>query len=284
MWERVVEILEQSGQPRVELNCSVQEVSWNGSSVESVSVGSGSSRRRIEGSHFISSMPIRELFEKMVPAPPEPVLEAARSLNYRDFLTVALIIDQPEVFPDTWIYIHDPKVQVGRIQNFKNWSPDMVPDASKTCLGLEYFCFEGNDLWNTSDEDLVALASRELDSLGLVPASCVLDGTVVRMPKAYPVYDGTYQRALKIIRGFLKGLDNLQLVGRNGMHKYNNQDHSMLTAMMAVENLLGAGHDLWQVNVDEDYHEEVTQDEPERTRDARLLASTQPRVPERRDS
>ena len=156
----------------------------------------------------------------------------------------------------------------------------MVPDLNKTCLGLEYFCFEGDGLWTMSDPELVELGKNELERLGLIQASDVEDGTVVRMPKAYPVYDFTYRDALQIIRRFLNRIDNLQLVGRNGMHKYNNQDHAMLTAMLAVKNILGANYDLWQVNVDQEYHEEIKAVEG-KAREFAHLAATQPKVPER---
>jgi hypothetical protein len=230
-------------------------------------------------------MPVRELIAGCDPQPPAEVADAATSLNYRDFLTVALMVDRQDVFPDNWIYIHDPEVKVGRVQNFKNWSPDMVPDPAKTCLGLEYFCFEGDGLWDSSDEDLVALATREMETLGLVRGADVEGGVVVRMPKAYPVYDGAYRDALQVVRGYVDGLSNLHLIGRNGMHRYNNQDHSMLTAMLAVENIQGASHDIWEVNVDSSYHEELTRREEEARRaaeqpdEARELAATQPRVP-----
>ncbi|MGH7791549.1 MAG: hypothetical protein ACREOB_04465, partial [Thermodesulfobacteriota bacterium] len=231
------------------------------------------------GSHFISSMPIRDLINKFEPAVPEEVLKAAMKLNYRDFLTVVLIVNKRDVFPDNWIYIHDPDVKVGRIQNFKNWSPYMVPDTSKTCLGLEYFCFEGDGLWTMPDHELIELGKKELDTSGLVRGSEVLDGTVVRMAKAYPVYDSTYSESLEIIRQFLSRIKNLQLTGRNGMHKYNNQDHSMLTAMLAAKNILGANYDLWQVNVEQEYHEEVKGYDVKESDQLALLASTQPHVP-----
>ena len=226
-----------------------------------------------KGTHFISTMPIRELIERLEPAPPENVLRAAEDFHYRDFLTVALIVDRKNVFPDNWIYVHDPAVKLGRIQNYKNWSPDMVPDPETTCLGLEYFCREGDELWSMPDQALIQLASRELASLGLTPLESVVDGTVVRAKKAYPVYDDTYQRGLSTIQSFLKCVPNLQLVGRNGMHRYNNQDHSMLTAVLAARNILGADHDLWEVNADKEYHEEgapVTEEE------IRLWKTTQP--------
>ena len=223
-------------------------------------------------------MPIRELVRKMSPAVPQEVLDAANNLGYRDFLTVALVIDKADLFQDNWIYIHDSAVKVGRIQNFKNWSPKMVPDPTKTCLGLEYFCFKGDDLWEMADEDLIKLGTKELAELELVNADDVIDGSVVRMPKAYPIYDSIYGEMLQIIRNFLDTLGNLYLVGRNGMHKYNNQDHSMLTAMLSVKNILGANYDVWEVNVEQEYHEEMKADEKSEIAE---LSSTQPRVPKR---
>ncbi len=184
------------------------------------------------------------------------MIHAAESLKYRDFLTVVLIVDRPQTFPDNWIYIHEPSVKLGRIQNFKNWSPDLVPDPQKSSLGLEYFCFEGDELWTSSDDDLIALGKREVDAIGLVQAKDVSDGCVVRMPKAYPVYDEEYLGHLATIRGWLASLPNLELAGRNGMHKYNNQDHSMMTALLAARNILGMGKfDTWKVNTDAEYHE-----------------------------
>ena len=211
---------------------------------------------RYLGRNFLSTLPIRDLIRAMKPSAPAEVIHAAESLKYRDFLTVVLIVDRAETFPDNWIYIHEPQVRVGRIQNFKNWSPDLVPDPTKTSLGLEYFCFEGDDLWTMRDTDLLALGRREIDSIGLVSAAAVVDGCVVRMPKAYPVYDDDYQAHVAVIRGWLKSLTNLELAGRNGMHKYNNQDHSMMTALLAARNILGVGHfDTWKVNTDAEYHE-----------------------------
>jgi hypothetical protein len=202
-------------------------------------------------------MPIREAIQKFKPNVPKEVFDAAKDLKFRDFLTIALIVNKPELFPDNWIYIHEPNVQVGRIQNFKNWSPYMVPDSKKTCLGLEYFCFEGDSLWTMPDDQLIELGKREVETLGLANKNDLEEGIVVRMPKAYPIYDSTYQRSLDVVRQFVARIDNFQLVGRNGMHKYNNQDHSMLTAMLAAENILGANHDLWKVNVEQEYHEEI---------------------------
>jgi protoporphyrinogen oxidase len=219
---------------------------------------------RLEGEYCISSMPVRSLVRALRPPPPAEVLEAAAGLSYRAFVTVALILKGTNPFADNWIYIHEPGVRVGRIQNFNNWSAAMVPVPGRTCLGMEYFCSEGDDLWSSSDEELVALAAAELGKLGLGDPAAVTDSAVVRMPKAYPVYDSGYRERLATIRGYVDPIPNLYLVGRNGMHKYNNQDHSMLTAMMAVDNMHGAEHDLWAVNTDFEYHEEmrVTGTEP----------------------
>ena len=190
-----------------------------------------------------------------------------------------LIVRGKNLFPDNWIYVHDPAVKVGRIQNYNNWSPDMVPDPETTCLGLEYFCFEGDHLWNKSDADLLAQARQEIARLGLVDPSLVIDGTVLRVQKAYPIYDDRHQAALVQVKRFLKMVPNLQLVGRNGMHRYNNQDHSMLTGILAARNILSEGNfDLWQVNADTDYHEDgfCLSDE-----EIKLMEATQPLHPER---
>jgi protoporphyrinogen oxidase len=186
------------------------------------------------------------------------VRAAAAGLRYRDFVTVALVVRGEDLFPDNWIYVHDPDVRVGRIQNFRAWSEAMVPDAARTCVGMEYFCFEGDELWSGSDLELVARATRELDAIGLADARRVEGGHVVRVPKAYPIYDADYEARVTTIRGWLAGIANLQQIGRNGLHRYNNSDHSMLTALRAVENALAGGsHDVWAVNSDGEYHEEA---------------------------
>jgi protoporphyrinogen oxidase len=215
----------------------------------------------------ISSLPLREVVEMASPPPPQDVLEAARGLRYRDFLTVALVVDGEDLFPDNWIYIHEPGVRVGRIQNFRSWSPWMVPDPDKACVGLEYFCFEGDDLWTMADDDLVDLAAGELAQLRLAPKSKVDRGYPTRVPKAYPIYDADYAERVATIRVWLDGIENLQQVGRNGLHRYNNSDHSMLTAMRAVDNVLaGAHHDIWEVNAESVYHEtDVADEHPYRT-------------------
>jgi len=198
---------------------------------------------------------VRELVQKLSPKPIS--LLHARALRYRDFLTVALMTDKTDVFADNWIYIHDPSVKVGRVQNFGSWSPEMAP-AGMTCLGLEYFCFEGDGLWTMSDEELIALATHEVVKVGLLAATDVIDGCVVRQPKAYPVYDDSYRDHMAMIRRDLEqSYPSLHLIGRNGMHKYNNQDHAMMTAMLTARNILAGEriHDIWEVNEDAEYHE-----------------------------
>ena len=277
MWEKVREIVEE-GLCRVHMNSGIEKIYWHNDAVLAVETCKDRTTTRISGTDFISSMPIRELIAKLEPLPPSEILKAGDKLNYRDFITVSLIIDKKTIFEDNWIYIHDPNVKVGRIQNFKNWSPYMVPDPEKTSLGMEYFCFENDEFWSMSNENLVDLAKNELEKLGFAKKSEIIDGTVVRMPKAYPVYDEQYKAALNIIKEFLGNISNLQLVGRNGMHKYNNQDHSMLTSMLAVKNILGAHLDLWKVNADQDYHEEIKENE-QLDKQLSDLSSTQPLIP-----
>jgi protoporphyrinogen oxidase len=210
------------------------------------------------GEQLISSMPIRELVSQLEPRLPEAVLGAARALRYRDFLTVGLIVRDRGRFSDNWIYIHDPGVKVGRVQNYKSWSPEMVPDPSYSCYGLEYFCFEGDGLWTMPDPELIELAKTEIGKIGLAAVTDVVDGCVIRQPKAYPVYDDTYQERVNTIRQALEqNYPTVHLVGRNGMHKYNNQDHAMMTAMLTARNILAGErkYDVWAVNQDAEYHE-----------------------------
>jgi protoporphyrinogen oxidase len=261
MWETATDRIRHLG-GTVLLNHEVTSLEHEAGRIVAVMVKTPNGPRRIEGDHFISTMPLRNLARALDPAPPKAIRAAGDGLNYRDFLTVALMIDADDVFPDNWIYIHTPGVKVGRIQNFNNWSRAMVPEPGTTCLGLEYFCFEGDGLWSSADADLVALATKELGELGLVDPAKVRDGCVVRMPKAYPVYDSTYAAHLSMLRTYIDPIANLHTVGRNGMHKYNNQDHSMFTAMMAVANMKGASHDVWAVNTDFEYHEEQKLDAP----------------------
>ena len=277
MWEMVAESI-QKDRSELKMKSDVERIYWQQGRVTALEIEHDGTREVVEGTDFISSMPMQELVRKMSPEPPAEVLAAADKLGYRDFLTVSLVVNKEKLFEDNWIYIHDPDVKVGRIQNFKNWSPHMVPDQSRTCLGLEYFCFEGDGLWNMEDKDLIALGTKELGMLQLVNPADVEDGSVVRMPKAYPVYDAVYVDAVDTIRDFLRQVPNLYLVGRNGMHKYNNQDHSMLTAMLSVKNILGAHYDVWGVNVDNEYHEEITAQEES---ELGVVSSTQPLVPTR---
>jgi len=210
------------------------------------------------GEHVVSSMPIRDLVAQIEPRLPDPALQAARSLRYRDFLTVGLIVNDRGRFTDNWIYIHDPGVKVGRVQNYKSWSPEMVPDARFSSYGLEYFCFEGDGLWTTADRELIELAKREIQQVNLAASADVVDGVVIRQPKAYPVYDDAYQQHVDTIwKAIEQYLPALHLVGRNGMHKYNNQDHAMMTAMLTAKNILAGErkYNVWAVNQDAEYHE-----------------------------
>ena len=203
-------------------------------------------------------MPIRELAAQLDPALPQAGLNAARALRYRDFLTVGLIVHDRGRFSDNWIYIHDSGVKVGRVQNYKSWSPEMVPDPDYCSYGLEYFCFEGDGLWTTNDAELIELAKFEIQTIGLASAADVVDGCVIRQPKAYPVYDDAYQQHVNAVREVLdRQFPTLHLVGRNGMHKYNNQDHAMMTAMLTAKNILAGTrkYDVWAVNQDAEYHE-----------------------------
>jgi protoporphyrinogen oxidase len=221
--------------------------------------GSGKGRD-YPGENFISTMPMRNLIEAFCPEAPKEIRQAARGLRYRDFVTVALILDRADVFPDQWIYIHDPGVQVGRIQNFKNWSPEMVTEADYSVLGLEYFCFDSDHMWNASDTELISMAKGELAKIGLAESSSVVDAAVVRESAAYPIYDHEYRRHVELIRRFLElEAPNLQLAGRNGMHRYNNQDHAMMTGLMAARNLMGGHYNQWLVNSDALYIEDEQQ-------------------------
>jgi protoporphyrinogen oxidase len=255
MWEMCRDRIREMG-GAVHMEHRVTELHVENGRVRGVTARTAEGDRRFEADHVISTLPLRNLVQALRPEPTAAVLDAAAGLRYRDFLTVALVLDRDDLFPDNWVYIHTPGVKVGRIQNFNNWSAAMVPLPGKTCLGLEYFCFEGDGMWNMADADLIELATRELESLDLAPGARVEDGAVVRMPKAYPIYDAEYRDHLDVIRDCIDPIANLHTVGRNGMHKYNNQDHSMLTAMFAVENMQGAAHDLWAVNTDYEYHEE----------------------------
>jgi len=255
MWETAANKIFQHG-GWIFLDRKVKTIHWNETGVTHIT---GTDRNgkfyQQEGSSFISSIPLQELMLALDPPPPKEVVAAAKALRYRDFITVCLVVNRADVFPDTWIYIHDPTVKVGRVQNYKNWSAAMVPDPKLTSLGMEYFCFEGDGLWTSTEHDLAQLAIREAVQIGLIRESEVKDAFVVRMPKAYPIYDQDYQKHVQTIREWVSMFGNLQPVGRNGMHHYNNQDHSMMTAMLAAKNIQGGDYDCWQVNTEAEYHE-----------------------------
>jgi protoporphyrinogen oxidase len=256
MWERTRDKVEAAG-TKVLMKQKVQRILHSGGRATAVVAETEGVETTYPATDVISSMPFPLLLRSMDPPPPAEVLKAAEGLTFRDFLTIALVVPAEYSFPDNWIYIHSPKVKVGRIQNFGSWSPYLIKEG-RTCLGMEYFVFEGDEYWTMKDEDLVELGKRELETLGLVDAGKVEAGYVVRMPKAYPVYDEQYAANVEVLKGWLaENAPNVHPVGRNGMHKYNNQDHSMFTAMLTVENILGeTDHDIWAVNVEEEYHEE----------------------------
>ncbi len=258
MWERCRELVEKGG-GTVQMETAVEKIHVRAGMAASVTLAHADGRREeVAASHVISSTPMQALAAMVDPPAPPEVQAAAADLHYRDFLTVALVVPEAKGFPDNWIYIHAKEVKVGRIQNFGSWSPYMVKEG-RTCLGLEYFVFEGDDLWSAPDEELIERGKQELALLGLVEPGDVEAGYVVRVPKAYPHYDYEYQRNVETIVKYLDSVaPNIHPVGRNGMHKYNNQDHSMYTAMLTVENILGASNDIWAVNVEEEYHEQTT--------------------------
>jgi protoporphyrinogen oxidase len=278
MWEQMAaDIREQGGEVR--MNAPVTRLRIEGGKVLEVVAGG----ETLQPSHVISSLPLRTTVGIADPEAPGDVRDAARGLRYRDFLTVSLVIEgTKDLFPDNWIYIHQPGVQVLRIQNFRSWSPWMVPNETDASIGMEYFCFEGDKLWSSSDDELVELAKYEIEKLGLARADKVKFGFVVRVHKAYPIYDVEYAERVATIRRWLDGIGNLTQVGRNGLHSYNNSDHSMLTAMRAVDNLLlGTHHDIWAVNVESVYHEEDVQNEDPYRDPPQTPAMEQPLASER---
>ncbi len=257
MWETMTDDIRRLG-GEVLLETKVTKIEFDGDRCVRVHAGDQS----WEPSAVVSSLPLRNVVGMAEPHPRTEVLAAAKGVRYRDFLTVSLVLDGEDLFPDNWIYIHDPNVTVGRIQNFRSWSPWMVPDPSKACVGLEFFCFQGDKLWEMDDDKLVQLGMRELEQLGLARREQLEFGFVTRVPKAYPMYDAEYAERVSTIRTWLDGLDNFIQVGRNGLHRYNNSDHSMLTAMRAIDNLVkGTDHDIWAVNAESVYHEEDEEDE-----------------------
>ena len=254
MWEKCASKIEELGST-ISFNSQAIEVSREVSGDLSILFSDG---QRYTSKFVVSTMPINNLIRIISePVPPKAILDAAIRLKHRDFLTVALVVPRHFGFPDNWIYVHSPEVKLGRIQNFLSWSPYMIPNENMTCLGLEYFVNEGDELWAMPDQDLIEFASNELSKIGLVPVKEVVKGFVVRVPKAYPVYDAEYAESLDLVKEWLsKEIPNILPVGRNGMHRYNNQDHSMMTAILTAENIATTlSHDIWSVNVDEEYHE-----------------------------
>lgn len=272
MWDAARDRIVEDGQ-RVLMDHALKALSFSDATQRwTVQATHGGETVSINAADVISSAPLRELTARIQPLP--AALPAAMDLNYRDFLTVALMIRSEDLFPDNWIYIHDPRVQVGRVQNFRSWSPEMVPDAAIACVGLEYFCFEGDGLWSATDDELVRLATRELATLGLADPAQVVGGTVVRQEKAYPVYDEAYRDNVDALRHELEArYPTLHMVGRNGMHRYNNQDHAMMTAMLTVRNIVAGErrYDIWAVNEDAEYHESGTEGEQAALASERLV-------------
>ncbi len=275
MWEAARDRVREGGN-RVLMGHALQQLSHDDVTGRWRVTGTTAARDTvaINAAHVISSAPMRELAGRIHPLP--ATLPSALDLKYRDFLTVALMIRADDLFPDNWIYIHDPRVKVGRVQNFRSWSPEMVPDAEIACVGLEYFCFEGDGLWSASDDELIALATRELATLGLADPATVVGGRVVRQEKAYPVYDDAYRDNVAAMRSELEAAyPTLHLVGRNGMHRYNNQDHAMMTAMLTVRNIEAGTrvYDIWAVNEDAEYHEAGSEGQSEVSGRQAALAS-----------
>ena len=256
MWQRFSERIAAAG-GRVLLNAEVSALHHDSGLITAVEFRNGGAAGRIIPAHCISSVPIPKLVKLLQPQPPPEILRAADKLSYRAFIIVVLIIDSPELFPDQWLYVHSPAVKVGRIQNFKNWSRYMVPDQGKTSLGMEYFCSEDDPLWNMADDLLVEMAVTDMLELELAERGQLVDSYVVRQSHAYPVYDSEYRGNLQTIRDYLQNISNLQTIGRSGMHRYNNMDHSMQTGILAAKNCLGECHDLWSVNEEKSYLEEA---------------------------
>lgn len=255
MWEKMGRLVEQQGASFF-LNSPVTSLTRQGDKIVQIKIVSQGCEKELHCSHVISTMPLSKLVQCIFPPPPQDVLNSAKMLRYRGLIVCGLVIDQENLFSDNWVYVHSPHVKVGRIQNYKNWSPEMVPTKGKTTLGLEYFCSKGDALWNLSDEALLEQAKRDLQALGLVDISHIQDGVVFREATAYPVYDTQYLKHLQVVQGYIQGITNLQTVGRAAMHRYNNQDHSMMAGMLAVKNYFGEKHALWNINTERSCYEE----------------------------
>jgi protoporphyrinogen oxidase len=271
MWERCHTLVEQQGS-KVIFDAAVTRIAHRDGRATSVTAGDAT----YDADHVVSTMPFNALLRAMDPPVPSEVQAAADALHFRDFLSIALVVPEDKVaWTDNWIYIHDPGVKTMRVQNFGSWSPHLVKDG-RNVLGLEYTVMEGDEWWTADDAELIEKGKAELEQIGLMRAADVEAGYVVRMPKAYPVYDEDYAANVDVLRRWLEEhAPNVHPIGRNGMHRYNNQDHSMYTAMLTVENIVaGADHDIWSVNVEEEYHEVVSDTGQRGTgRDAPILPS-----------
>ena len=255
MWERFHAYLDHHGVP-VELEHRVKRIRRDDFRVTSVVVEHGGEEREHAVDAVLSSLPLSEMVLALDPPAPEAVRTAARRLRYRDYVLVALMTTQEEPFPDNWIYLHDPGTRAGRVQNFGAWSPEMVRPGT-TCLGVEYFCFEGDDMWEMPEAEAVEFAKAELARIGLIDPALVFDGVKVNVPKAYPMYDATYMENVEVLRHYVESFGNLKTFGRNGLHRYNNQDHSMWSAILATLNHVdGTDYDVWAINTEDAYHEE----------------------------
>jgi protoporphyrinogen oxidase len=271
MWETVAKIVEEKGAVIIK-NAQVVELNLSNNQVNEITYVNNSTKEKtvLKGDYFFSTMPIKELMIAMGDVVPKTVLDISNGLQYRDFITVGLLLNKLKIqnetkidtlnglVPDSWIYIQERDVKVGRLQIFNNWSPYMVSDINKAWIGLEYFCNEGDELWEKKDNEFIKFAIDELHSIDIIDKSEVIDSTIIRVPKTYPAYFGTYSQ-FSVISDYTDTIENLFLVGRNGMHKYNNQDHSMLTAITAVNNIISgekSKSNIWSINTEEDYHEE----------------------------
>ncbi len=271
LWNRMANQLRENGS-HVLTQMPVERIRWEPGKILGVRAGG----KEFQAESVISTLALRDFVQILDPPPPEWLQKAAAGLRYRDFLIVTLLVQAANLFPDNWIYVHTPDVSVGRIQNFNNWSPEMSPDPEITCIGMEYFCSEGDALWAGSDTDLFLRARHELEQLGLASGREIMDGSILRVKKAYPVYDSNYRKSQEAFRHFLDGTPNLQVAGRNGLHRYNNQDHAMLSGIMAARNLLGARYNVWGVNEDGHYLEEAAD---ELSCEWTQIAEDQPRIP-----
>jgi len=254
LWERMRSGIEARG-GRLLLRHRLARVRHAGGRVREVELEGPAGPAALPAAHLVATIPLRDLVAALDPALPADVAGAASSLRYRDFLVVALILEGEDLFPDTWLYLHDPGIRAGRVQNFRAWSPELVPEPGRSCLGMEYFCSAGDDLWRLPDGDLVKLAVAELGRLGLGAPGPLVAGHVVRVREAYPVYDAAFAERVATVRRGLAPIDNLKLAGRNGLHRYDNMDHALLTGLLAARNVLGGRHDPWAVNADGEYLE-----------------------------